>query len=89
MTDAEVKLAAFEFMAPILEAQMRFDQGITNRLMSTAWEEAEKYATRLRDVLKSVDRVNDSIKVAGILDQFWEPDIDRRIEHFRDMKERA
>lgn len=85
-TEAEQKVEALEFIAPIIEAQMRFDQSITNRLMSDAWEAAERWATRFRDLIEAVDQENDSIRVLRVLDRHYQPDMDRQIDHYRSMR---
>lgn len=85
-SEAEQKVEAMEFMAPIIEAQMRFDQQITNQLQVSAWEDAEKWATRFRDLIERIEAVNDSVKVARIIDAHWVPDIDRTISHYKTMQ---
>ena len=85
-TEAEQNIEALEFIAPIVEAQRRFDQGITNNLLDSAWESAEIWATRFRSLMNAVIKTNDSLRVADVLDQHWCPDIDRQIAHYRQMR---
>jgi hypothetical protein len=85
-TTAEEKVAAMEFIAPILEAQMRFDQAIQNQLTDAAWEAAETWAERFRALFEAVELVNRDIPVGRVLDHHWSPDIDRQISHYRRMR---
>lgn len=84
-SDAEKKVKAMEFIAPIIGAQMKFDQAITNRLMSDAWGAAEHWATLFRDLVYAVEKANDSVRVMHVLDAYYQPDVNRRIEHYRSM----
>lgn len=85
-TEAEEKLAALEFMGPILEAQIKFDQSITNSLLEQAWEAAEEWATRFEALFYAVEKANDSIRVGRILDAHWPGRMRETIDHYRRMR---
>lgn len=84
-TEAEQKVLAMEMIAPIVEAQMRFDQNITNDLMSKAWGAAATWATRFQSLISAIEKQNDSLRVAHVLDAHWQPDMKRQIEHYKHM----
>ena len=85
-SDAEQKLAALEFMGPIIQAQVAFDQAMSNQLQERAWEDARKWAQAYADLVARIEAVNDSLKVDRAL---WQgPDwgeAERAIEHYNRM----
>lgn len=84
-TEAEQKLEALEFIAPIVEAQMRFDQAITNRVIADGWNEAALWAERFDRLFRHIAKTNDSIRVSDVLEEHWQPRIHETIDHCRRM----
>lgn len=76
-----------EVIGNVLEGMIKFDQDLTNNLMAQAWQAAEEWATRYDELIRAVEKVNDSIRVDRIISRgYWSAGSEA--DHYREMRER-
>lgn len=83
----DTKDASNEALGAILGGMIAFDQSISNRLMADGWGAAEEWATRYAKLFEAIDRVNNDLNVARILDgSYWPGDAESSANHYREMR---
>lgn len=76
-----------EAIGAVIGGMIAFDQGITNRLLDTAWESAEDWATRYAVLWNAIANVNNDLRVEHALWDHGPGDL-RSINHYRRMQDK-
>lgn len=77
--------ASNESVGAVIGGMIAFDQSITNKLLDTAWESAEDWATRYEELWSAVMLVNRDLLVDEVLWTHGSGDL-RSIDHYRKMQ---
>lgn len=76
-----------KFIGDIIGGMIAFDQDISNRLMADGWGAAEEWATAYHELVESIYKVNNDLKVDRVLGwSRW--DALERADHYREMREK-